>query len=244
MSTTKTASKMKLQRLTEIRETVSQKKFPVPLSEMRARFMKLYTGAVNDVMREMCLTNQALPHGIVPLRDEMVICGEAFTIRSAKDPTLSGEMETRVKMLEMIYDGCVCVWNANGDDDASHWGEVMTAASKKRGCAGAIIDGGIRDTRQILEQDYPIFYRFRTSNGSMSRCKITALQQPVVVGTVIIKPGDIIFGDIDGAVCVPREIAYEVLTRAEAIKNNEEEIRDWVAEGLSADEIHSRGGYF
>ena len=237
-------SKMNLEKLREFRETVSTKEFPISTEELCARFEKLYTGAVNDVMREMCLTNQAFPHDIVPLRDDMKLCGVAFTIRSAKDPTLSGEMEVRVKMLEQIKPGHVVVWNGNGEDEASHWGEVMTAASKMRGCKGAVIDGGIRDTAQILPQNYPIWSRYRTSNGSLSRCKITAIQEPVYVGKVIVKPGDIIFGDIDGVIVIPRDMAYDSLRRAEQIRDNEEEIRDWVAQGLTAEEIHGRGGYF
>lgn len=237
-------SKMNLERLKEIRDTIPTNEFPIPTKELCDRFEKLYTGAVNDVMREMLLTNQALPHEIVPLRDEMTLCGIAFTIRSAMDPTLTGEMETRVEMLEQIHEDCVCVWNANGDDEASHWGGVMTAASAARGCKGAIIDGGIRDTKQILPQDYPIFYRYRTSNGSLSRCKMTDFQIPVLIGTAMVRPGDVILGDIDGVIVIPREKAHEILLRAEEIEKNEEEIRDWVDQGLSASEIHGKGGYF
>jgi regulator of RNase E activity RraA len=235
---------MKLEELTRRREGVASGKLEIPVLELCARFLKLYTGAVNDVMRELCLTDQALPYAIHPLRDEMKVCGPAFTVRSALDPTLSGEMETRVKMLEQLTPGCIIVWNANGDDDASHWGEVMTAASKKRGCAGAIVDGGIRDTAQILGQGYPIWYRYRTSNGSLSRCKITDVQKPIQVGRAFIRPDDILFADIDGAIVIPRERACEILTRAEKIKNNEIEIREWVDKGLSAAEIHDQGGYF
>lgn len=60
-------------------------------------------------------------------------------------------------------------WNAL----VSHWGGGMTRASQRRGVRGAIIDGGIRDTKDILAQEFPIWYRYRTSNGSLSRCKIT-----------------------------------------------------------------------
>ena len=149
-----------------------------------------------------------------------------------------------MKMLEEIKPLNVCVWNANGDDEASHWGEVMTQASMKRGCKGAIVDGGIRDTKGILDLKFPIWYRYRTSNGALSRTKMTGYQQPIQVGNVLIKPGDIIFADIDGAMVIPRKIAVEVLMRAEAIEKNEEEIKEWVAAGMSAEEIHSRGGYF
>jgi regulator of RNase E activity RraA len=129
-------------------------------------------------------------------------------------------------MLDDLRPNMVCVWNANGHDNASHWGGVMTRASRKRGVRGAIIDGGIRDTKDILEQGFPIWYRYRTSNGALSRCKITGYQVPVVIEGVIIKPGDLMLADIDGGLVVPRKLVEKVLERAETIEKNEGEIRN------------------
>lgn len=236
--------KMNLDKLRSIRDHVEQVELSIPEDELCTRYEKLYTGAVNDVLRELCLTHVALPPQIMPLRDEMVVCGFAFTIRSNADPTLAGELELRVKMLEEIRPNHVCVWNANGDDGASHWGGVMTQASAKRGCRGAIIDGGIRDTKDILSQNFPIWSRYRTSNGSLSRAKMTGYQVPITVGGVLIKPGDVVFADIDGVIVIPRKLAVPVLQRAEQIERNEGEIKEWVEAGLSTEEIHDRGGYF
>jgi regulator of RNase E activity RraA len=238
------SEKMNTDELTRIRDTVEQVDLPMPEAELCARYEKLYSGAVNDVLREMCLPEQALPPGIVPLRDEMVVCGIAFTVKAVKDPTMGGELALRVKMLDELKPGHVVVWNANGDDHASHWGGVMTRASLKRGCRGAIVDGGIRDTKDILDQKFPIWYRYRTSSGALSHTKIVGYQVPIFVGDVIIRPGDIILADIDGALVVPRKLAAAVLQRAEQIERNEGEIKEWVDAGLSAEEIHQRGGYF
>jgi regulator of RNase E activity RraA len=236
--------KMQIEKLRSLRDTIEPVEFSRPEEEIIDRYERLYTGCVNDVMRELCLTNQALPPEIAPLRDEMTVAGFAFTIRSAADPTVGGELELRVKMLDDLRPNMICVWNANGDDHASHWGGVMTRASMKRGVRGAVIDGGIRDTKDILEQGFPIWCRYRTSNGSLSRAKITGYQVPVVVGGVMIKPGDLVFADIDGALVVPRKLVEPVLARAESIEENEGEFKQWVDAGLSPLEIHDRGGYF
>ncbi len=235
---------MKTDKLAQLREAPNDFELSIPIEEMIPRFEKLYSGAINDVLREMCLPNQALPPEIHPLRDEMVLCGEAFTIRSTTDPTLSGELDARVEMLDDIKPHHVCLWNANGSEITSHWGGVMTRASMKRGCRGAIIDGGIRDTKDILEQEFNIWYRYRTSTGALSHAKMTGYQIPVCVGGVVIKPGDILFADIDGALVIPRKAAMAVLERAEQIEKNEGEIKEWVDAGLSAEEISDRGGYF
>jgi hypothetical protein len=93
----------------------------------------------------------------------------------------------------------------------------MTATAYGKGVKAACIDGGIRDTKQILEKPFPVYYKYRIPNGSLGRCLITHYQIPIKVGDVVVKPGDVIFADCDGVVCVPRDIAYEVLLRAEEI---------------------------
>ena len=77
----KEAKMMKLENLIREREGISAKEFPVPEKELLSRYESLYTGAINDVMREFCLLNQALPHNIVPLRPERTVAGIAFTVR-------------------------------------------------------------------------------------------------------------------------------------------------------------------
>jgi regulator of RNase E activity RraA len=124
------------------------------------------------------------------------------------------------------------------------WGGVMTATVVAKGVRGAVIDGGIRDTAQILARDFPIWYRYRSPNGSLGRCQITHYQIPVRVGDVFVRPGDVVLADADGAVCVPREIVVPVLERAEEILGNEERIFAWVEEGQSIAEITGKGGYF
>lgn len=238
------SDKMKLQQLRELRDERKTVELPIPEEEIIVRYEKLYTGCVNDVLRELCLTNQALPPSIMPLRDEMTLAGFAFTIRSNSDPTTVGELETRVEMLDQLRPNMVCVWNANGIDNASHWGGVMTATAMKHGVRGAIVDGGIRDTKDILAQKFPIWYRYRCSNGSLSRAKMTGFQVPVQIGDVLLFPGDLIFADIDGVVVVPREHIVTVLERAEEIVRNEGEFKEWIDAGLSTHEIHDRGGYF
>ncbi len=125
----------------------------------------------------------------------------------------------------------------------SAFGAGVTGDDAK-GIRGAVIAGGIRDTKQILEQNFPVFYRYRTSNGSLGRCMITHYQVPVRIGKVTVRPGDIIFGDIDGVLCIPREIAYDVLLRAEGIERNEVDIFSWVRQGDTISEIIDKGGYF
>jgi len=235
---------MNLENLIAERETISNTEFPIPNKELLHRFEQLYTGAVNDVLREFCFLNQALPNRIVPLREYKTVAGFAFTVKSAPNAKITGEMEFRSQMLDEMHEDSFILWDTSKDEKATLWGGVMTATAKSKKVKAACIDGGIRDTFQILEADFPIFYKYRLSNGSLGRCLITHFQTVLQIDDVTIKPGDIILGDIDGVLVVPRDIAYEVLIRAEEIKENEKKIFSWVHAGDSIQTIAERGGYF
>lgn len=240
----KEVSMMKLDKLIELREGISEKPFPVQVKELLVRFEQLYTGAINDVLREFCLLNQALPSHILPLREYRTVAGIAFTVKSSPSTKVQGEMEFRTQMLDEMHENAFVVWDTSKDEKSTSWGGVMTATAKRKKIKAACLDGGIRDTHQILEADFPVFYKYRTSNGSLGRCLITHYQVPIEIGGVMIKPGDIVLGDVDGVLVVPRDIAYDVLVRAEEIKENEKKIFGWVKEGQSAKDITDKGGYF
>lgn len=238
-------SLMDLDKLIAARDNkVELKKFPISDKELCDRYEKVFTAAVNDVLREMQLLHQVLPNNIMPLKDEMRVAGIAFTVKGSKNLKLENEMEFRAKMLEELHEDSVVVWDTSGDDESAQWGEVMTMASKRRGCRGAVVDGGVRDTDNILSQNFPVFCKYRTSNGMLGRFRMIGYQMPIMLGRVMIYPGDIIFGDIDGVIVVPRDIAYDVLLRAEYIKENEKEIKKMVLEGLTPSEVVKKGGYF
>ncbi len=235
---------MKLEKLIAAREDVSTKPFPVPVKELLARYEQLYTGAISDVLREFALLDQALPCHLKPLRPERTVAGLAFTVKSAPNVKITGEMKFREEMLGHLHADSFVVWDTSGDEKATLWGGVMTATAFGMGVRAACIDGGIRDTHQILEKDFPVFYKHRIPNGSLGRCLITHYQVPILLGSTVVKPGDVILGDIDGVMCVPRDIAYDVLVRAEEIKANEKKIFSWVAAGETVKQISEKGGYF
>jgi regulator of RNase E activity RraA len=240
----KEAKMMKLEQLIAQRESVSTTEFPVPVKELLARYEQLYTGAVCDVLREFCLLDQALPGYMRPLNDEHTVAGIAFTVKSAPNVKITGELTFRSEMLDAMGTDTFVMWDTSNDEKATLWGGVMTATAAGRGVKAACIDGGIRDTHQIKARNFPIYYKYRSPNGSLGRCLFTHYQVPIKIGDVVIKPGDVILADIDGVLCVPRDLAYDVLLRAEEIHTNEKKIFRWVAEGQTIHQITEKGGYF
>ncbi len=235
---------MQLDRLIESRRVKPAEPLPVPLNEVCERYERLYSGAVSDVLREMNYLYQALPNDIVPLRDEMVVAGEAFTVKGAATLEIKDDMRIRGQMLDAIGRESVIVWDTTRDNSSAHLGEVMAMTARRQGCRGAIVDGGIRDTRLVLAQQFPVWYRYRSSSAMMGRFRITGWNIPIEIGRVHIFPGDFVFADIDGALVVPREVTYAVLQRAEQVVHGEQEIKQWVEDGVPVQEVIDRGGYF
>lgn len=235
---------MDLGNLIKSRARKKTTEFPISEKELCNRYEQVTTPMVNDVLREMEMLYQTFPNNIMPLREEMRVAGIAFTIKGSKNLSLDNEMVERAKMLEELHEDSVVVWDTCGDDESAQWGEIMTMASIRQGCRGAIVDGGVRDTNKVLEQNFPVFCKYRTSNGMLGRFRLIGYQMPVVMGNVHVYPGDVVLADIDGAVAVPREIAYEVLLRAEQIRDNEEGIKEMVNSGMTPSEVVENGGYF
>ncbi|MDZ4199331.1 MAG: RraA family protein, partial [Kiritimatiellia bacterium] len=216
-------------------ETLKPLRIPTP--ELRERYLKLYSGAVNDVLRfQFGRHDRVFPNAYAPLREEMKLAGFAFTVKGAPDITTEGEMERRAEMLEAMTEDSVVVWDGSGDEITAQWGEVMTMAAVRRGCRGALVDG-IRDTEAILAQKFPVFNRYRTSSGMLGRFRLYSYLQPIRIGEVRIEPGDWIFGDIDGALCIPREIIVDTLEAAEKVLAKEITIREMVEKGLSPTQV-------
>ncbi|WP_246224757.1 RraA family protein [Spirosoma terrae] len=208
------------------------------------RYLQLYSGAINDVLRFNYGSHaSSLPSAFAPLREEMKMAGMAFTVKGGPDITTDGEFEMRAQMLEDLHQDSVVIWDCTGDTVTSQWGEVMTMAALKAGCRGALING-IRDTKAILDLNFPVFHKYKTSTGMLGRFRMYYYQKPVQIGEVIVRPGDWIFGDIDGVIAIPQAIAYDVLIAAEKIVHKEEGIKEMVESGMTPTEVVRNGGYF
>ena len=213
--------------------------------ELTRRYRALYTGAVSDVLDRLGHRNQTLPHYIMPLTLDMAVAGPAFTGQGYPVADVGNDdSDTRIRMLESIQPGTVSVWSSAGHFESAHWGEIMSNAARERGCTGAVVDGGLRDTRFILQMGFPVFCRFRCSASSIGRWEIKEWMVPITIGETIIHPGDFVFGDADGVVIIPKALTIEVLQKTEEIVQRENEMRAELAKGITVSEVYRRYGKF
>jgi len=207
-------------------------------SDLAARFERLYVPAVADVLDRMGLWNQLLRPDKVPLSLDQRIAGPAFTAKGHATIDVRGAPGSRV--LSELTAGSVAVWETGGDLVTGHWGELMSNTAIARGCRGAVVDGGIRDTPRILELGFPVWYKYRSPADARGRWTLTEHNVPVMIDGVVISPGDFVFGDADGVVVVPAALAEEVLLLAERIARDETAIREAVRGGAPLYELYER----
>ena len=120
----------------------------------------------------------------------------------------------------------------SGDEkSAAHWGELMSKTSMEKGAAGAIINGGIRDTEEIINHNFPVFASYHSPLTAVYRYNIIDFDKPIIIENVRIYPGDYIFGDIDGVICLPKKIIDEVIEKSEIIKEKENIVRQELSNG-------------
>jgi regulator of RNase E activity RraA len=209
------------------------------------RLGAVYTGALTDVLDELGFLNQTLSPELRPLRPGMKLCGPAFTIEGRPRAGIDFQ-DSIIRILDMlgaIPPHHVAVYQTN-DDSAAHLGELSVVSLMARGCAGAVIDGGCRDVRAILEEGMPVFSRFVTPQDCVPRWELLGHSRPIVLGGVRVSPGDWIVADADGIVAIPAERCEQVLAKAEALVATEDEVRAAVRAGALPREAFERHGRF
>jgi regulator of RNase E activity RraA len=213
------------------------------LSGICDRFLRLYTGAIADILDKNGHRNQVLPYYITPFTVANRVAGPAFTGQGYPCADIShDDTSMRLKILDSITPGTVSVWSTAGSLDCAHWGEIMSTAVRQRGCTGAVVDGGVRDVDFINLMKYPVFAKFKCAASSVGRWDITDCQVTLKIGNTIIRPGDFVFGDIDGVVIVPKDITLDVLTAAEDIFQRERGMREELRRGISVTDAYAKYG--
>ncbi|WP_328631185.1 4-carboxy-4-hydroxy-2-oxoadipate aldolase/oxaloacetate decarboxylase [Streptomyces sp. NBC_00356] len=169
----------------------------------------------------------AFDAGLKPLDPSRTLVGTAVTL----DLPPADNWYIHLVLLE-AGPGDVLVVDAKGYLEAGPWGDVLTCAAQERGLAGLVIDGAVRDSRDIIASGFPVFTRGLSIKGT-SKAVPGRINVPVRVGGVRVEPGDIILGDADGLVRVPAHQTDAALAASEARAAKEAGFRDRIRTGVS-----------
>jgi regulator of RNase E activity RraA len=150
--------------------------------------------------------------------------------------------ELEIRLIDDLKRDEVPLFSCGGTGRIAPWGELLSTAAKARGAAGVVMDGLTRDVRQIREMRFPVFAGGIGPLDSKGRGKILAIDVPVDVGGVRACPGDLVFGDADGVVVVPREAEDRVIAAALDKVSGENATREALARGEKLADVFKRHG--
>ncbi len=202
----------------------------------------LYTPVVGDILDTLGSWHQFLPPEIRPLLTTMKMVGRAMPVQIADAWGFQKKPFGRLtEALDQIDAGEIYI-ATGGRLNCAAWGEILTSTARTRGGAGAIIDGYHRDTPRVLEQNWPVFSRGSYAQDAGVRSVVIDFRCPIEIGAVQIRPGDLIFGDLDGVVIVPQDMGEEVITRALEKARAEKLVRKDIEAGMSSTNAFAKYG--
>jgi len=188
---------------------------------------------VADVLDSMGYRYQCLPAELSPLQPGDRLFGFAYPVRAYEiDYLPEVPYVGLLKALDGISSGEVFVLGTGRSDAAAGWGELLSTACRAAGAVGALVDAPARDVELIAELGFAVFARGQRPNDCHGRLEIEGTVQPVQIGEVTICPGDLVVGDADGVVIVPKAIVAEVLKAAYEKGERESDFRSAVADGM------------
>ncbi|MEZ5649318.1 MAG: RraA family protein [Burkholderiaceae bacterium] len=203
-----------------------------------ARAARLDTATLSDALDRLGIAGQC--HGIAPRDASFRMAGRAWTLLygpAGQPPGTVGDY------IDDVPDGAVIVLDNGGRTNATVWGDILTEVAHRRGLAGTLIDGVCRDVALCLDLGYPIFSRGHWMRTGKDRVQVEATNVPVNIGDARVAPGDLIRGDADGVVVIPREHEDRVLELAESVEKAENAIREAVRRGMRLDEARKHFRY-
>ncbi len=205
----------------------------------------LYAAVISDTLDAHGMYNQALPPQIRPVDEASVLCGRVRTglyMAIYHDSPEVDVYEHEIALVDDLRPGEVPVLACGGNLGIAPWGELLSTAARARGAAGCVTDGSVRDLRQIRGMGFPVFAGGIGPLDTKGRGKLMWYDVPARIGSVGMVSGDVIFGDVDGAVVIPAAVAERVLNKAIDKVEGENTVRDELAEGTPLAAVFAKHG--
>jgi len=205
----------------------------------------LYTAVLSDVLDELGYRDQALPPSIRPLDDALVMVGrartgsyrEVYSVVPGDNP-----YALEIALVDDLKPGDVAVLGCGGSTRIAPWGELLSTAARARGAAGCLTDGFVRDIKFIRQMQFPVFHGGVAPLDSKGRGKVAEIDVPIRCGGVAVAPGDLVVGDADGVIVVPRAVEAVALEKAFAKVRGENDTRAELERGAKLAEVFARHG--
>lgn len=203
-----------------------------PKKQLIEGFQGLATSTIGNALDDMKISG--VIQNINPVSPGFRLVGGAVTVKEITGVlgTYTNEDFKLGVVIDSAQEGDVIVID-NGAQQVSTWGGIASLAAKQRGVAGLVVDGGVRDLDEIREFDFPVFSRYVVPTSGKGRVKILSMNTVVKIDGIRVRPGDIIVGDGTGIVCIPIEVAEEVMIKAKTMDEQDKEAIEEIRRGMT-----------
>lgn len=204
---------------------------------------KLYASVISDAVDSLGAHNQGMRADVRPMWEGAVVVGRAYPVLTADVYKLIDDpYGPEIDAVDSLKPNDVMVVCTQRSTRTCFWGELLSTAARARGATGIVIDGYARDIAQITKMKFPTFATGIYMVDSAGRSIVIDHNCPVDCGGVLVNPGDIIFGDIDGVVVIPRELEGEVIPLALEKVSKENQVRDELRKGSLLRDAYNKYG--
>jgi regulator of RNase E activity RraA len=204
---------------------------------------RLYSAVLSDVLDSLGLRGQAMAARIRPVWPDATVVGRAHTALTVDIFELRPDpYRLEIEAVDSLKPGDVLVAATGPSTRTCFWGELLSTAARLRGARGAVVDGYVRDVRKITEMRWPVFATGMSPVDSAGRSMVVEYGAPVECGGVPVREGDIVFGDVDGLVVVPREAEREAIEKALAKVEGENRTRAALEAGMTLTQVYEKYG--
>jgi regulator of RNase E activity RraA len=204
---------------------------------------ELFTAVVGDILDKMGLYHQFLPPTIRPVKRDMMVIGRAMTVletdcfidvvKKTQNPLSAKPFGMLFEALDDLRQGEVYICTGASPRYAL-WGGLMSTRATRLKAAGAVVDGYYRDTMEIIALAFPCFGYSPYAQDQGPRGKVVDYRVPIEIGGVRIQPGDIVFGDVDGVLIIPKDVEEEAFSKALEKARGEKKVAEAIKSGMSA----------
>jgi len=210
---------------------MSIERHPLNFEPIAEEILEAWRAIPTSIASDAMNRTQAMSAAIKPVAPGLTVVGAARTVT-----TMIGDNGAIHALGALLQPGEVMVVDARGQTDSAVWGEVLTRSVMQQGCAGTILDGATRDIAEIRALAFPLFCRGVVPRGPHKGFG-GVIDGPIAIGAVTVHPGDLILGDDDGVVAVPRAKVDSLLATARQLIEREQLWFEEIAKGRSTVDI-------
>lgn len=204
---------------------------------------KLKAAVISDILDRLGAREQAMRADIRPVYQGAIVIGRAYTVLTANIfQIIDDPYKREIEAVDSLKSNDIMVVCTNRSTRTCFWGELLSTAARARGARGIVIDGYTRDVAQIIAMQFPTFAAGMSVVDSAGRSIVVDHGCPVNCGDVLVNTGDIVFGDIDGVVVIPKELEKEVIPLALEKVGKEDLTRNELLKGAMLKDVYDKYG--